>query len=819
MKNIYITTLFVFIVAIAFGQKSVVNTVEAITNEKVVLTLKGYVGNIQWQSSSDQNTWGDSINCTADTLQIITKSLRYYRAKITAGNCPPYYSDITLIKPINSELIAIDSLTFEDYNLLDSLPVDTLTKFSDLVFEDGSNVEEFLQQNDPDFLNTSSPNKQINSSKSFSNEEKKKLLLGRMTYRGFVITTIKPPSQKKLAYVFGAKQYETKSLPSRIEENNCKDPLYGLDCSGMIYQMALQSSLILTDKPYLCGTEFLNNIENWNTNLNKSIIYNGLKIKPLSGISLDQMEFGDIIIWPSGHVAMVTNNNMVLNSIGKKENSCEQNKNRGPLQCVLNQKFLNDFFISSYNILRITTDTILYVSTIGDDNNPGTMDSPFKTIQFAIDKAINNTTNVATIICVEQGTYSPGNGLNNSGSGVVINNSNIKLLGGWDSKFKTQIGYSILNGANSLNVIKAYNVTNITINKFEISNGTSFSGGGIDFYNVSNSKITNSKITNNTAENKGGGVCIYGGTDNLIYNSVVSGNLVTDINGGRGGGICIDNSVNNTINTTISGNTCKCEGGGLSIIGGHDNKVSESSIIENNIANGGGGISLWETNNNMIYGTINNNNSGDWGGGVHFYRSSFNTINATVTNNKGIGNANWNYMHGGGISLQDNCNNNKIYGTVSNNILTDNDGTGYYNGAGIGVWDSNYNEIYAEITNNYFSVSGSASGGGGISIAGDYNKIFGKISSNSAYEGGGIYIHVTDSHGRNNTIEAETTGNSAGFGGGVCVMMGPNYLSNIITGVYNNIATGIFNVECTQENGRWSGNNNILYLSWDLQCP
>jgi pimeloyl-ACP methyl ester carboxylesterase len=476
----------------------------------------------------------------------------------------------------------------------------------------------------------------------------------------------------------------------------------------------------------------------------------------------------------------------------------------------------NDLVYSQI-LMYLRTDTI-YVSTTGADNNPGTKDLPFKTIQVAIDSAVKSAkTNGGVIICVAQSTYVPGNGLNNSGNGILINNSNIKLSGGWDSKFKTQVGYSILNGANSLNVMKVNNVKNITIDKFEITNGySSNSGGGIYFYNVSNSKITNSKITNNSAENEGGGVCIFGGTNNSIDNTAVNGNIVKDVNSGRGGGICIDNSINDTINATINGNNCKCEGGGLAICGGQNIIISKTSTISNNNANGGGGITLWETSNNMIYGTINGNSSGDWGGGIHLCNSSNNTINAVITNNKGIGNANWNYMHGGGISFQGSSN-NKVYDTVSNNMLIDGDGTGFYQGAGIDIWDSNNNEINATIINNSFLIAGGLLGasiegsdGGGISIGGDNNVISGKISDNSAYEGGGVYIH----HGKNNSISATIIGNGASFGGGVCIKTGSDYLTNIINGtVSGNIGSGTFSDKCM------SGDiNSVLYLNWG-NCP
>ena len=60
----------------------------------------------------------------------------------------------TLKLPLTSisTYVALDYLTDEEVAELDSFPVDTSTKFSDVKFNDGTNAEEFLLQHDPDFL-------------------------------------------------------------------------------------------------------------------------------------------------------------------------------------------------------------------------------------------------------------------------------------------------------------------------------------------------------------------------------------------------------------------------------------------------------------------------------------------------------------------------------------------------------------------------------------------------------------------------------------------------------------------------------------------
>ncbi|MCS7299349.1 MAG: hypothetical protein RMJ37_05260, partial [Spirochaetia bacterium] len=93
-------------------------------------------------------------------------------------------------------------------------------------------------------------------------------------------------------------------------------------------------------------------------------------------------------------------------------------------------------------------DNPVYVSPSGDDANDGlSKDRPVKTIQVAIQKAV--ATNRQNIL-IQSGVYSVGSGLNDSGSGVVISNNNIRLIGGWNSAFSSVVGYSELDGGGSL---------------------------------------------------------------------------------------------------------------------------------------------------------------------------------------------------------------------------------------------------------------------------------------------------------------------------------------------------------------------------------
>lgn len=65
--------------------------------------------------------------------------------------------------------------------------------------------------------------------------------------------------------------------------------------------------------------------------------------------------------------------------------------------------------------------------------------------------------------------YTPENGLNSSGSGVVITNNNLRIVGGCNSEFSIIVGYSKLDGTNGLqSCVLIKNVTNVVMGSFVI---------------------------------------------------------------------------------------------------------------------------------------------------------------------------------------------------------------------------------------------------------------------------------------------------------------------------------------------------------------
>jgi hypothetical protein len=397
-----------------------------------------------------------------------------------------------------------------------------------------------------------------------------------------------------------------------------------------------------------------------------------------------------------------------------------------------------------------------YVSATGDDDNEGTKDSPFKSIQKAVSIVSENHH-----IFVAEGIYTPGSGLNTdnasySNSGAFIANANFNILGGWDTDFTERNGISELDGESSLkHVIWIDNVANITIDGFVIRGG--------------NANETSSP------HSLGGGVYINAGSGHKIQNAVISDNTAVN-----GGGVYVTNGTSHTISATITDNTANNHGGGVFVTGGAYHTIS-GTIYGNKSTSGssyGGGVYVHTGTNHTISGTISGNTANDRGGGVSVYQGSSHTISATITSNTANN-------YGGGVYVIEGTS-HTISATITSN--TANNGGGVYMTGGTG------NTISGTITGN------TATTGGGVRMeGGGSHTISATITSNTANNGGGVHVY----QGAGHTISATITGNSANTtGGGVFVYQGAGHaISATITGnTANNNGGGVYFVDTPPAN-------------------
>ena len=193
---------------------------------------------------------------------------------------------------------------------------------------------------------------------------------------------------------------------------------------------------------------------------------------------------------------------------------------------------------------------------------------------------------------------------------------------------------SIVSGNTTVGI---FNTGTMTITDSTISgnsNSTTYGIAGI--YTTATMTITGSTISNNSATNfqsDGGGIGLYGGFL-TITRSIITGN-----SGEYAGGIQLFGGSGVLItDTTISGNTARQGGGGIS------KWISSSSVpisivnstISGNTAGLGAGINTWASPVTITNSTISNNSASYKGGGIYMVDSStqLKVTNSTITGNR-----------------------------------------------------------------------------------------------------------------------------------------------------------------------------------------
>ena len=84
-------------------------------NEIIVLRLTKYVGEqVQWQHSSDGEAWVNIPGEVADTIGLVASESAFYRAKVIAGDCDPFFSDVISISVYELEPMVVKA---EEYGM------------------------------------------------------------------------------------------------------------------------------------------------------------------------------------------------------------------------------------------------------------------------------------------------------------------------------------------------------------------------------------------------------------------------------------------------------------------------------------------------------------------------------------------------------------------------------------------------------------------------------------------------------------------------------------------------------------------------------
>jgi len=273
-------------------------------------------------------------------------------------------------KQINSQNqndSAIDTISDADVQLLSNLQIDTTTTLADLVFSDGSSVEDFLVQYDSSFYYQH----RSTSITSFTPAQQEKILLGRM-FQIAINLTLRPdhiftdvlPNQIGIDYSWGSKSFALRRVPPGNygpHPGTCFDTIHGLDCSGFIYYVGTTVGLNFVDPDgsttipeNFANANYFKDTNNWKTAFLPE--FPNLKIANMGQLDRTDFQFGDIIVWPGEHIGLIVSPNLFLNSSGGPK-ACNYNKsyNGGPARRELTDSFLSAFHGGVYTILRVTT--------------------------------------------------------------------------------------------------------------------------------------------------------------------------------------------------------------------------------------------------------------------------------------------------------------------------------------------------------------------------------------------------------------------------------------------------------------------------------
>lgn len=346
----------------------------------------------------------------------------------------------------------------------------------------------------------------------------------------------------------------------------------------------------------------------------------------------------------------------------------------------------------TFDILSSVEDNInadIYVDVNGTNDNSGlSPDSPFKTINHALQMIYADSLNIHTIY-LSPGIYSNAsngesfpihwsNYVNLSGASEVdtvldaegtsevmifenISNANIGNI-----TIKNAVGNTVGGGIscfysnpNFVNMTIRDNINFVGAIDYEYGDG-----GGITCY-YSNPILQNVLITGNHAYYGGGIYCKY---SNPILENVIISNNTSHENGfetndaGQGGGIYCRDSNPHLDDVIITNNYAHEEGGGLYIT--QSNPSLHNVLITDNVTEVGGGIYLSTSSPSLVNVTIADNYVSSGGGGIACrYNSNPSLLNVLIVNNTS------NYI-GGGVCCNDGSSPSLVNVTIANNTAS-----------------------------------------------------------------------------------------------------------------------------------------------------
>lgn len=282
--------------------------------------------------------------------------------------------------------------------------------------------------------------------------------------------------------------------------------------------------------------------------------------------------------------------------------------------------------------------------------------------------SVTNTNISSNVASYYGGVFSLFSTLTVANTNITNNTGYGALYGGWTSKFSKDTLSSVLvsNNQNSgLNFIfstaslkncvatgnggsrgggMAIHSSNFTIDGCTFNNNF---GTGLELFGFSDGSVTDSDISWNSSPDRGAGGLLINVMD---YNISIQSTTITHNSGRTSGGSSVVDSIVQWHNCTISGNTAREGGGGLSLYYTRYANITNCTIADNVAKNSnGGGIYALVSAINASSVIVRNNTADNYGGGIHIeadpiYDTNTSTLNdVTITGNQAT--------RGGGVYL------------------------------------------------------------------------------------------------------------------------------------------------------------------------
>ena len=345
-----------------------------------------------------------------------------------------------------------------------------------------------------------------------------------------------------------------------------------------------------------------------------------------------------------------------------------------------------------------------YVDLGGNDNNSGQANSPFNSINKAVEVSDSK---VDTVIHLGEGTFEGnGNVMVSINKGHLSQGGSITIVGQGANK-------TIIQGSEAYYAFNIYADSIVTLRNLSIVNCKSVEGGAIS--NSGTLLVDNCVFKNNFAFTTGGAIASLQYGDCKVYNSVFINNSVTcndKYDNAKGGAIYSLNSdllVDSCkfISNYAKGNCLNAISGGAIYVGAYLNNVpfvKNSNFI----------------NNYVVSTTYRTNWEYAKGGSIYMihcdlFNDSF--INSSVIGNNGVGGS----YYSEPTYLNSISNILRINSTV-NGVLENN------------IYPKNYNGTYSEESIVYVSVNGDDKNGNG-----SLNNPYATLANAIAKASGNVY--------------------------------------------------------------------------------